>query len=111
MGGVMADEDQVEVIDDPSGERYVLRRSGEEVGEAAYRRVPDRTVFLHTEVDPERGGRGFGSRLVRDALDAERARGAVIEPRCPFVAHFIRQHPDYAEMVHPRYRDLLAQDR
>jgi predicted GNAT family acetyltransferase len=107
----MADEDAVEVVDDPTGERYVLRRGGEEVGEVAYRRVPDRTVLIHTEVDPERGGRGLGSRLVREALDAERDRGAVIEPRCPFVAHFIRKHPDYATLVHPGYRDLLAQDR
>jgi predicted GNAT family acetyltransferase len=103
----MGDETQVTVTEDPEREAYLVEVDGEPAGLLAYRRVPDRTVFLHTEVDDRFGGRGIGSQLIRAALDGERAQGHQVEPRCPFVAAFIRRHPEDADLVPDRYRSLL----
>jgi predicted GNAT family acetyltransferase len=36
---------------------------------------------------------------VAAVLDDIRARGMKVRPRCPFVARFIREHPQYADLV------------
>jgi predicted GNAT family acetyltransferase len=79
--------------------RYEALRDGRVVGEIRYRTAPDTVVLVHTEVAPSAGGSGVGSRLVAHALDDIRARGLNVVPLCPFVASFIRRHPDYADLV------------
>lgn len=93
-----------DVVDLPSEGRYVIRSGGAVVGAAQYRRVKDRVVFTHTEVDSTAGGHGFGSRLVRAALDDVRRQRLAVVPLCPFVASWIRHHPDYADLVDERHR-------
>ena len=51
------------------------------------------------EVDPDAGGGGVGSTLVRGALDDVRANGRRVVPRCSFVRGYIERHPDYADLV------------
>ena len=59
----------------------------------------DRIWLVHTEVEPSREGTGLAAFLVRTTLDMIRARGGIIVPSCPFVAGWIRRHPDYADLV------------
>jgi predicted GNAT family acetyltransferase len=99
-----------DVVDRPGEHRYVVRAGGAVAGVAEYRRRGDRVVFTHTGIAPAYGGRGLGSRLVRAALDDVRAQGASVVPRCPFVAEWIRRHPDYADLVDEQFRSLLAGD-
>ena len=87
------------VRDDVTASRYLVERDGEVLGFAAYRRADGVTTFTHTVVEPHHEGEGVGSALVRTALDAERAAGRTIVARCPFVAAFVRRHPDYADLV------------
>jgi hypothetical protein len=47
------------------------------------------------------GGRGIGSKLIRGALDMERAAGRHIVAQCPFVARFIAGHADYQDLLAP----------
>jgi predicted GNAT family acetyltransferase len=79
--------------------RFELDAEGE-TAVAYYRASPGTLTFTHTEVAPHLNGRGIGSRLVRGALDAARADGLKVVPRCSFVAAFIARHPEF--------RDLLA---
>jgi uncharacterized protein len=62
---------------------------------AVYRRQGDRAIFTHTEVPPADEGKGFGSQLVRAALDDTRRQGLGIAAACGFVAAFLRRHPEY----------------
>ncbi len=94
----------VEVVDDAERSRFEAWVDGALAGVAEYERRPDRIVFTHTEVDPPYDGHGIATRLVRDALDATRATGLPVVARCPFVARFIREHPDYGDMVRARGR-------
>jgi uncharacterized protein len=83
----------------PQLSRYELRLDGELVGVADYVRRNDRIVFTHTEVDPERRGKGWAQLLVERALrDAERENLEVV-PACPFVSWYIEHHPEYATLV------------
>ena len=84
------------VVDVPEESRYELRLGDRRIGLAAYRLRGDRIAFTHTEVDAACEGRGFGTRLVQGALDDARARGLEIVPLCPFVAAYVKRHPEYA---------------
>jgi len=44
-------------------------------------------------------GQGLGAVLVRAALDDVRQRGARIVPSCWYVAEFIAEHPEDADLV------------
>jgi len=84
-----------QVVDVPEESRYELRLGDRRIGLAAYRRRGERIAFTHTEVDPACEGRGFGSKLVHDALDDARRQGLAIVPLCSFVAHYVERHPEF----------------
>jgi len=89
----------VTVIDKPDEGRYEALVDGAVAGSAFYHLTPGRIVFLHTEVDPAYEGHGVGSRLAREALDDARSKGLRVVPRCPFIARYIREHPEYQDLV------------
>lgn len=67
---------------------------------ASYYEISNGVItFIHTEVPPELGGKGIGSRLIRSALDQVRAAGLKVIPQCPFVKAFIDKHPDYQDLL------------
>ena len=90
---------EISVSDNPALRRYELRVDGALEGEIMYRIERDKIVLIHTEVSPDIEGRGLGARLVRDALDDIRARGLRVVPLCPFVASFVRRHPEYGDLM------------
>jgi len=96
---------EAEVVDVPEKNRYELRLGDRLIGLAAYRRRDGRIAFTHTEVDESCEGRGFGSLLAATALEDARREGLEVAPLCPFIAHYIRRHPEYAELVASRYRN------
>jgi uncharacterized protein len=65
---------------------------------AAYRLADGVMTFTHTEVSPRLRGRGIASRLVRGALEAARAQGFKVVPRCSFVADYLVQHPEFSDL-------------
>ena len=58
-----------------------------------------RIALLHTEVPEALSGQGVGSKLVRGVLDALRAEGAKVVPRCEFVAAYMGRHPEYRNLL------------
>ena len=87
------------VSDNPDESRYEIHDGETLAGSIVYRRGEDVVTMVHTEVDPAFEGQGVGSELVRGALDDVRAKGLHVKPLCPFVAAWIRRHPDYADLV------------
>ena len=79
--------------------RYELWVDGRLAGKADYDKSGSATVFFHTEIAPSLRGQGLGEELVRNALDDVRAAGGAVVPRCWFVAGFIDQNPDYADLL------------
>lgn len=66
---------------------------------AYYRLSPGVITFTHTEVPMEMEGRGIGSALVQGALEAARAQGLKVAPRCSFVAHYLATHPEFQDLL------------
>ena len=98
----------IEVLDNPELARYEARVDGELAGFAQYRLHGDRITMFHTEIDPAYEGRGVGSGLIRAALDDVRERGLELVPLCPFVADYVRRHPDrYLELVAAPMREKV----
>jgi len=90
----MADE----IRDNKAESRFEMDADGE-LAVAYYRREPGVITFTHTEVPAELNGKGIGSRLVKGALDAARAQGLKVIPKCPFVRAYIEKHAEYADLL------------
>lgn len=56
-------------------------------------------VFTHTEVPPALEGRGLANRLAQAGLEYARTEGLQVLPLCPFVAAYLRRHPEYQDLV------------
>jgi uncharacterized protein len=91
--------DEIAVRDVPDAHRYEARIGDQLAGFAAYRLQPGHITFTHTEVDAAHAGGGVGGQLARAALDDARARGLRVTPLCPFIAAWIRRHPEYTDLV------------
>ena len=87
-----------DIVNNSEKHRYELAVDGHVA--ATYYRIDDGVItFIHTEVPPELGGKGIGSKLIRGALDQVRADGLKVIPQCPFVKAFIDKNPDYQDLL------------
>ena len=92
-------DDAITVADNPLANRYELHVDGELAAFTNYRLEPGRIVFTHTETLDAFKGIGVATHLARAVLDAARARGLRVVARCPFVASYIAEHPEYQDLV------------
>jgi predicted GNAT family acetyltransferase len=74
-------------------------KAGDDTAVAYYQLEPGVITFTHTEVPAALWGRGIGSRLVRGALEAARAEGLKVVPRCSFVTAYLRKHPELNDLL------------
>lgn len=88
----------VSVRDNKERSRFELD-VGDEVAFATYRLTPSAVIITHTETPRPLRGRGIGSELVKGALDLIRADGRKVIAGCGFVADYLRQHREYADLV------------
>ena len=87
-----------DIADNEAEHRFELTVEGH-LAAAYYTRAGGIITFVHTEVPPELGGKGVGSRLVKGALDQVRSEGLKVVAECPFVKGWIDKHPDYADLM------------
>ena len=73
----------------------------DEVAKAWYRRQGNVVTFTHTDVPTALSGKGVGSRLAKGALDAVRAAGLKVVAKCPFIATYLKKHPEYDDLQTP----------
>ncbi|GAA3754854.1 putative GNAT family acetyltransferase [Spinactinospora alkalitolerans] len=98
-----------EFRDNRDGSRYEILLDGSVAGFIDYRASGDLVELLHTEVDSAYEGRGVGGRLARSALDDLRGRARTTVPTCPFIAGYIRRHPEYLPMVASSHRCFVEE--
>lgn len=59
-------------------------------------------VFLtHTEVPRGLEGRGLGSAIIKRTLELIEESGDSLFPLCPFVASYLRKHPEWKRILAP----------
>jgi predicted GNAT family acetyltransferase len=88
------------IRDNKAASRYEFDVNGG-IAFANYRMAPGVVTVSYTEVPAALRGRGIGAKLSAAVLDHIRSEGLKVIPRCGYFAGFIREHPEY--------QDLLAQ--
>ncbi|WP_104117791.1 GNAT family N-acetyltransferase [Arthrobacter sp. B1805] len=85
----------------PELHRYELVDGDRIAGFTTYRARPrqNQRVFVHTEVHDDYAGQGLAPLLARFALDDVVAQGHRIVAICPFIAAYLRRHPEYRDHV------------
>ncbi len=87
-----------DIVNNKAHHRYELEVDGH-IAATYYELDGGVITFVHTEVPPELGGKGIGSKLIKGALDQVRADGLKVIAQCPFVKAYIDKHPDYADLL------------
>jgi predicted GNAT family acetyltransferase len=84
--------------DNEAGNRFELDVDGSSAF-VTYRKSPGAITLVHTEVPPELGGKGIGSRLGRATLEAVRAQGRKLSVECDFIRNYMSKHPEYDDLL------------
>ncbi len=85
------------VSNNPAQQRYELEVDGH-IAATYYKTANGVITFIHTEVPPELGGKGIGSRLIKGALEQVRSDGLKVIAECPFVKAYIEKHSEYSDL-------------
>ena len=93
----------VEVRDNPESRTYEAWAGDTVVGSLVYEVEGPRIVLTHIWIEPSRRAMGVGTALTRGALDDLRAKGRPITVYCSFVADFIKEHTEYADLIDPAH--------
>ncbi len=64
-----------------------------------YRLLDDKIWLMHTEVPKTLEGRGIASALAHYAFEWSKTQNKKIKVLCPFVAVFLKRHPEYNALV------------
>jgi len=79
--------------------RFEASISNEPLAFLSYTTEGDRVVFDRTFVPESLRGQGVAAALARAALREAQQQGWRIEPRCSYVAGFIKRHSQFADLV------------
>lgn len=92
----------VHLVDRQRWEAY--DESDQAIGYLSYARTGDLIDLQHTVVDRAAQGRGLGGRLVEEALQHARTEGLRVRPTCPFIPHYLADHPEHEDLVEPQHQ-------
>jgi uncharacterized protein len=90
--------DKPHVTHHASEQRFELAAHGQ-IAELSYRRAAGTISLDHTYVPAPIEGQGVAAKLTRAALDYARAEGLRVIPACSYVAAYIRNNPEYQDLV------------
>lgn len=63
----------------------------------------EKIIFTHTEVPKALEGTGLGSMLAKAALNYAKDHQLKVMPLCPFMAGYIKRHPEWKELLLPGF--------
>ncbi|HWL02527.1 MAG TPA: GNAT family N-acetyltransferase [Microbacteriaceae bacterium] len=87
------------VANNPAESRYEVVVDGEVGGFLSYA-LSDGVIDLqHTVVQPSHRGQGLAGLLAERAFEDARAQGLGVIPSCPFIAGWVPDHPEVADLI------------
>ncbi len=89
----------MEVVNNKKLFRFEIALPGGEFATLEYRWLRGSMVLMHTLVPLSARRQGIGAELVKYVLDYARAQNLKIIVYCPFVAKYIKYHPEYNDLV------------
>ena len=86
------------LVDNADEKRYEFDL-GDDIAIIEYIKTQGFIILTHTEVPEKYEGQGIGAELVHDVLEDLRAKKLQMIPQCPFIAQYIRRHPEWVDVV------------
>ncbi|RPE09246.1 N-acetyltransferase [Chitinophaga lutea] len=94
------ENDSITVINNEENQQLEIRLNGE-VAVLTYRFYKKNIAFMHTTVPDALKGRGIASTLARHAFAWAKELKKPVMVYCPFVAKFVKEHPEYRSQLDP----------
>jgi len=89
----------MEVVNNKKQFQFEIALPDGEYARLEYRWLRGGMVLMHTFVPPSARTKGIGAQLVKYVLDYAREQGLKIIVYCPFVAKYMKLHPEYDDLV------------
>lgn len=86
------------LIDNEESNRYEFQLENS-TAFIQYKKTKSNIYLIHTEVPQELWGQGVGSAIVLAALRDIKDKKLTLIPYCPFVARYIKRHPEWQTLV------------
>ena len=86
------------LIDNQEAKQYEFH-IGEYMAKIEYIIAKDKIFLTHTEVPKKLEGQGIGTDLVKQVLEDIEKKELRLVPLCPFVAMYIKRHPEWRKLV------------
>jgi hypothetical protein len=87
-----------QLIDNKTNSQYEFH-AGEFIPKIEYIKTGSKIYLTHTEVPVQLQGKGIGNILVSEVLEDIKQTGLSLVPLCPFVAAYIKRHPEWNFLV------------
>lgn len=91
-------EEKFKLIDNSAANRYEIIVE-DSTPFVEYIKTADKIILTHTEVPVKLKGEGIGTALVKLVLEDIQKKELGLIPLCPFVALYIKRHPEWKKLV------------
>ena len=78
-------------------------KTEDQVAFLQYRFYKNDVALMHTEVPKALEGKGIGSALAKHAFEWAKEQNKKVIVYCPFVAVYLKRHPEYDPLVDKNY--------
>ncbi len=92
------------VSDNKSEQRFEIH-TDTETAYLEYRFYKKDVALMHTFVPDSLNGKGIASALAHHALEWAREHHKPVMVYCPFVAAYLKRHPEYNDLIDKNYRE------
>lgn len=86
------------ILDNQEKKRFEMKVDNH-IAFVEYIKTNDKFFLTHTEVPTELEGQGIASNMVKQVLEIVEKTELSLIPLCPFVAGYIKKHPEWKKLV------------
>jgi predicted GNAT family acetyltransferase len=94
--------EEIIVVNNTEKRRFEIKEEGH-TAVAEYMISGPKIIFTHTEVPVAMEGNGLGGILARTALEYAKEKELKVMPLCPFMAGYIKRHPEWKPLLLPGF--------
>ena len=94
---------EYEVINNTAQQQFEIHAE-DNVAVLVYRFYKNDIALMHTDVPAALGNRGIASTLAKFALDWAKEQNKKVMVYCPFVAAYLKRHPEYNLLIDKNFR-------
>ena len=86
------------LVHNQAGKQYEFHIE-DKIARIEYILAKNKIFLTHTEVPVGLEGKGIGSQIIKKVLEEVKKQDLILVPLCPFVAGYIKKHPEWKELV------------